>query len=239
MEKIFDRTRLLIGDEGLDILKNAKVCVFGLGGVGSFTVEALARAGVGHLLLVDFDVVDITNINRQLHATMSTIGKSKVELMKDRINDINPMCKVKILKEFCTPENIFSILEERYDYIVDAIDTVKSKLAIIEYAKNNNISVISSMGTANKLSNKNFEVVDIKKTHTCPLAKVMRKELKAKGISEGVKVVYSTDPSIKVPQNGKNKVLGSISFVPPVAGFILAGEVINDLLIDTYKEKDI
>ncbi|SMB95664.1 tRNA A37 threonylcarbamoyladenosine dehydratase [Desulfonispora thiosulfatigenes DSM 11270] len=235
MEKALERTTLLIGDKGLEKLTNSSIAVIGVGGVGSYVVEALARCGVGNLLLVDHDIIDVSNINRQIHALTSTIGLSKVDVMKNRIKDINPNCKVEIKKEFCTPENVSIILNKKYDYIIDAIDYVKGKIAIIELAKQKNINVISSMGTANKLNNKSFEIVDVSKTHSCPLAKVMRKELRQKGIDSGVKVIYSPIKSIKIEQNDntKEKVLGSISFVPPVAGLLLAGEVINDLLFDS------
>ncbi|MFZ5943333.1 MAG: tRNA threonylcarbamoyladenosine dehydratase [Bacillota bacterium] len=236
MENIFNRTKLLIGNEGLEKLQKAKVAVLGVGGVGSFTVEALVRAGIGKITLIDHDIVDITNINRQLHALVSTVGKVKVELMRERIFQINPQAEVNAVREFITPENIKELLEGQYNYIVDAIDNITGKLAIIQFAKEKDIPVISSMGAANKLSNKNFQVVDISETRVCPLAKVIRKELKNKGIPSGVKVVYSPDPIIKPDKfqlentSGKREMPGSISFVPPVAGLLLAGEVVNDIL---------
>lgn len=236
MSQIFDRTKLLIGEEGYQILKNSNVSVLGIGGVGSFTAEALIRAGVGSITIVDHDIVDITNINRQIHALNSTIGEAKVSVMQKRLKDINPEAEIRAEKVFCTPDNIKELLLGQYDYIVDAIDNITGKLAIIEYAVTNKISVISSMGAANKLSNQNFQVVDISETKVCPLAKVMRRELRNRGISSGVKVVYSPDPIIKpdkiklVNTSGKREIPGSISYVPPVAGLIIAGEVIRDLL---------
>lgn len=236
MSRIFDRTKLLIGEEGINILNKARVAIFGIGGVGSFTVEALARAGVGTLTLIDHDNVDITNINRQIHALHTTIGQAKVELMQNRIKDINPLANVKAIKEFCTSENISQLLVEEYDYIVDAIDTITGKLAIIEYAWQKQIPVISSMGAANKLNNTGFQVVDISETRVCPLAKVIRKELRARGIYNGLKVVYSPEQPIKpnkffIENNSQKRELpGSISYVPSTAGLIIAGEVINDLV---------
>ncbi|MDK2823143.1 MAG: tRNA threonylcarbamoyladenosine dehydratase [Clostridia bacterium] len=236
MSEKFNRTKLLIGEEGFEILKSLNIAILGIGGVGSFTAEALGRAGIGKLTLIDHDIVDITNINRQIHALTSTVGQIKVEIMKKRLKDINPEAQITAIREFCTPDNINELLKEEYDYIVDAIDNVTGKLSIIEYAVKKQIPVISSMGAANKLSNKNFQVVDISQTRVCPLAKVIRKELRARGIDKGVKVVYSPDPIIKPDKiklennSGKRELPGSISFVPPVAGLIMAGEVINDLL---------
>jgi tRNA A37 threonylcarbamoyladenosine dehydratase len=227
---------LLIGEEGLEILKRSHVAIFGIGGVGSFTAEALVRVGVGKLTFIDHDVVDITNINRQIHALYSTIGQPKVEVMKSRVNDINPEAQIFAEKVFCTPDNINEILMGQYDYIVDAIDNITGKLAIIEYAVKMQIPIISSMGAANKLANQNFQVVDISETRVCPLAKVIRKELRNRGISRGIKVVYSPDPIVKPDKanlentSGKREMPGSISFVPPVAGLIIAGEVVRDLL---------
>lgn len=239
MKNAFERTRLLIGDEGLEKLKNSNIAVIGIGGVGSYVAEALARSGVGKLLLVDYDIIDVSNINRQIHALTSTVGLLKVDVMKSRIKDINPDCQVEIKNEVCTPENIDMILNKKYDYIVDAIDDVKGKIAIIELAKKQKIKVISSMGTANKLNNKSFEIVDISKTHTCPLARLIRKNLRVIGIDSGVKVLYSPDKAIKIEQddNTKERVLASIAFVPPVAGLMLAGEVVVDLLFDINNDE--
>lgn len=224
MSDQFDRTKMLIGTEGVERLQGASVIIFGIGGVGSYVAEGLARAGIGRLTLVDKDSVDITNLNRQLPALHSTVGLSKVEVMADRIRDINPGCAVKAIKCFFLPDNadLFDFTE--YDYVVDAIDTVAGKLALIEKADRERVSVISSMGTGNKLDPGQFQISVIEKTKVCPLAKVMRKELKARGI-KGVKVLYSEELPVKphVPP-------GSISFVPSVAGLMIAGEVVRDLL---------
>ena len=225
MQEQFSRTELLIGKDGLKKLKEAKVAVFGVGGVGSYVVEGLARAGVGNFLLVDKDVVDITNINRQIIATHKTIGKPKVEVAKERILDINPKAKVEIIKEFFMPESK-NILDESIDYIVDAIDTVTAKIELVLRAEKLKTPIISCMGTGNKLAPTRFEVTDIYKTSVCPLAKVMRKELKQRGIKK-LKVVYSKEEPIK---HEEGRIPGSISFVPSVAGLIIAGEVIKDIL---------
>lgn len=233
MENAFDRTELLIGNKGLEKLKSSKIAVVGIGGVGSYVAEALARSGVGNLLLVDYDIIAVSNINRQIHALTSTVGKIKVDVMRDRIKDINPNCQIEIKNDVCTPENIDAILNEKYDYIIDAIDDVKAKIALIEFAKNQKLKIISSMGTANKLNNKTFKIVDISKTHTCPLAKLIRKNLRLKGIDKGVKVLYSPDKPIEIEQgDSKERILASISFVPSLAGLMVAGEVIIDLLFD-------
>lgn len=229
----FSRTELLIGNEGIKKLQEAKVAIFGIGGVGSFVVEALARAGVGNFILVDKDTIDLTNLNRQIIATTKTIGKPKVEAAKDRILDINPNAKVEIFQEFFMPDSK-GILDEKVDYIIDAVDTVTAKIELVIRAHRLNIPIISCMGTGNKLDPTRFEVVDIYDTIVCPLAKVMRKELKNRGI-EKLKVVYSKEEPIHVKQNineGK-QVPGSISFVPSVAGLIVAGEVIKDIINKT------
>lgn len=247
MEKnIYTRTQLVIGKSGVDILKNSKVIVFGIGGVGGFTVESLCRAGVGNLVIVDNDTVDITNLNRQIIATVYTIGKSKVEVMKERILSINPNCNVTALETFVTEENIKDIITDDVDYVVDAIDTISSKLALAEYCYKNNISIISSMGTGNKMDPSRFKVVDVFKTSVCPLAKVMRYELKKRGIKK-LKVVYSDElpmkPKLQEFAKGgeteeqvlrkfttKRQVPASIAFVPPVAGMIIASQVVKDLV---------
>lgn len=218
----FDRTIALIGPEELAKLGQKKVAVFGLGGVGSFAVEALARVGIGQLLLVDKDTIDLSNLNRQLYALHSTIGKAKVDLARQRCLDINPDLKIEIYQEFYRQPG--QIYLRDCDYIVDAIDNVTGKLTLIEEAKKLDIPIISSMGTGNKLDNTQFVVGDIAQTQMCPLAKVIRKELKIRGI-KGVKVVYSTARPVI-----KKQVPASISFVPPVAGFLLAGQVIQDLI---------
>ena len=229
-ESAFCRTKILIGDEGLEKLKNAKVAVFGVGGVGSFAVEALARAGIGSFVLIDKDQVSLSNINRQLIATHETIGKLKVDVAKKRILSINPEAKVETFAEFFMPGNA-NILNNSITYIVDAIDTVTAKIELVMQAQKLGIPIISSMGTGNKLNPCLFEITDIYKTQVCPLAKVMRKELKQRSVKH-LKVLYSKEEPLKsgiIGENGK-AIPGSISFVPSVAGLIIAGEVIKDLL---------
>ena len=229
----FCRTELLIGEDGIEKLHNSKVIVFGIGGVGSFVVEALTRAGVGILILVDNDTVCISNLNRQIHATQATVESVKVEAMKARVLSINPNCKVEAKQEFITADNIQEIIPEDIDYVVDAIDTVTSKLALAEYCYKNDIKLIASMGTGNKIDPTQFRVTDVFKTKVCPLAKVMRTELRKRGVKK-LKVVYSEEVPM-VPNKGravpskKRQTPGSISFVPPVAGMIIGGEVIKDL----------
>lgn len=231
----FSRTELLIGEEGLNRLANATVMVLGVGGVGSHCIEALARSGVGTLILVDNDKVSRTNINRQSIAYLSTVGDYKTKLMKDRIDDICPSINVFTYETFILPENLNEIFERKVDYIVDAIDTVTAKLAIAEYAKEHQIPLISCMGTGNKLHPELFEITDILKTSVCPLCKVMRKELKERGIHH-LKVLYSKEKPIDTSarSTGEDKGMrrslpGSISFVPPVAGLLIAGEVIREI----------
>ena len=230
----FDRTELLIGKDGIEKLNKAKVAIFGIGGVGSYVVEGLARAGIGNFILVDKDEVDITNINRQIIATHSTVGKPKVEIAKQRILDINQNAKVEVFQEFFMPETQ-GILDESIDYIVDAIDTVTAKIELVVRANKLHIPIISSMGTGNKLDPTRFEVTDIYSTSVCPLAKVMRKELNTRGIKK-LKVVYSKEEPIKPKNtntetsNNRKQTPGSVSFVPSVAGLIIAGEIIKDLL---------
>ena len=232
MEIKYSRTALLIEEEGVKKLKRARVAVFGIGGVGGYVVEALARAGVGTLDLVDKDTLSESNINRQILALHSTVGKWKTEVAKERIKDINPDITVHAYNLFYLPETADEFDFSAYDYVVDAMDTVSAKLALIERAKRANIPVISSMGTGNKLDPTAFEVADISKTLICPLARVMRKELKRRGI-EHLKVVYSKEeakpPTLFDEESGK-PIPGSISFVPSVAGLIIAGEVIKDLI---------
>lgn len=228
----FSRTELLIGKEGIQKLQNAKVAIFGIGGVGSFVVEGLVRAGVGKFILVDNDKVCLSNLNRQIIATRKTIGRPKVEVAKERILEINPDAKVEIYQEFFMPDSK-EILDETVSYIVDSVDTVTAKIELVLRANKLNIPIISSMGTGNKLDPTRFEVTDIYKTSVCPLAKVMRKELKARGIKE-LKVVYSKEEPIKPEKIEENCKVGSISFVPSVAGLIIAGEVVKDI-----KEKKI
>jgi len=224
MKKQHERTALLVGESGIEILKNARVAVFGLGGVGGYAAEALARAGVGALDLIDKDVVDETNLNRQIIALHNTIGMDKVEVMASRINQINPDIVVNTYKLFYLPENAATFDLSVYDYVVDAIDNVTAKIELACRTKEAGIPLIASMGTGNKLDASGFKVADISQSSGCPLAKVMRKELKAKGI-EHLKVVYSNAIPLK------NRPPGSISFVPPVAGLLMAGEVIRDILV--------
>ena len=221
----FSRTEMIIGKDALEKLQKAKVAVFGIGGVGSYVVEGLARVGIGNFLLVDKDVVDITNLNRQLIATQKTIGKPKVEVARERILDINPKANVEILQKFFMPGSE-EIIDNSIDYIVDAVDTVTAKIELVVRAKKLNIPIISCMGTGNKLNPTKFEVTDITKTSVCPLAKVMRKELKQRGI-EHLKVVYSKEEPIK---HDEGRTPGSVSFVPSVAGLIIASEVVKDIM---------
>lgn len=230
----FSRTELLIGEKSLNKLKNARVAVFGLGGVGGYVAEALARSGVGTLDIIDNDTVSLTNINRQIFALHSTIGMKKTQVAEKRLKDINPDIKINAYDVFYLPETSHIFNFKNYDYIVDAIDTVTGKIEIIANAKKENVPVISSMGTGNKLDPLSFEIADISKTSVCPLAKVMRKELKSRGI-KNVKVLYSkeipqTQKSISQEETKKRQTPASISFVPSVAGLIIAGEVIKDLL---------
>ena len=233
MSDQFSRTRLLIGSDGIEKLHNAKVAIFGIGGVGSFVVEALARAGIGNFILIDNDTVSISNLNRQIIATKSTIGKFKVDVAKQRILDINENADVQIYNEFFMPDSKIDILNNSVSYIVDCIDTVTAKIELAIRAEKMNIPIISSMGTGNKLDPTKFEITDIYKTSVCPLAKVMRKELKSRGIDK-LKVVYSKEEPIKINNNtgecNKKQTPGSISFVPSVAGLIIAGEVVKDLI---------
>ena len=229
---MFSRTTMLIGEEAVEKLKRARVAVFGVGGVGGYAIEALARAGVGAIDLIDNDRVSESNINRQIIALHSTVGRLKTDVMKERLLDINPQMDVRTHNVFFLPENADEFDFSGYDYVVDAIDTVSGKIALIERAKKANVPVISCMGTGNKTNPSAFVVADIEKTSVCPLARVMRRELKRRGIS-GVKVVYSTEephePSGAKSETGK-PVPASISFVPPVAGLLLASAVIKDLI---------
>jgi len=234
MQNQFSRTELLIGKEKVEKLKAAKVAVFGIGGVGSFVVEGLVRAGIGNFILVDNDKVSPTNLNRQLIATYSTIDRPKVEVTKERILEINPNANVETYKEFFMPDSK-GILDTTVSYIVDAVDTVTAKIELVIRANRLNIPIISCMGTGNKLDPTRFEVTDIYKTSVCPLAKVMRKELKNRGVKK-LKVVYSKEEPIKLnleeqdEEIGKKRIPASISFVPSVAGLIIAGEVIKDII---------
>ena len=223
----FSRTELLIGNDAVDKLSKAKVAIFGIGGVGTYVAEGLARAGIGNFILVDKDVVDETNINRQLVALTSTIGKNKVDVMAERMIDINPDVKIKKYKEFFLPNSSHDMFDDDIDYIVDAIDNVSAKLELIKVANERGFKIISSMGTGNKLNPTQLEVADIYDTQICPLAKVIRREVKKMGV-EKLKVVYSKENPIK-EFNGSN-ICGSVSFVPSVAGLIIVSEVVKDLI---------
>lgn len=231
MNEIFSRTEMLIGKDALSRLKDCRVAVFGIGGVGGYVAEALARSGVGSLDLFDNDTVSLSNINRQIFALYSTVGKLKTAVAKERLTDINPGIKIKEHNIFVLPSNIDEIDFSVYDYIIDAIDTVSGKIAIIEKAKKENIPVISSMGTGNKTDPTKFEITDIYKTSVCPLARVMRYEMKKRGIKK-LKVLFSPEEPRKTSSSadGNRPVPASIAFVPPVAGLIIAGEVIKDLI---------
>lgn len=244
----FSRAELLLGSDGIKKLQGSKVAVFGVGGVGSYTAEALARSGVGSFVLVDDDKICLTNINRQLHAAHSTIGKYKVDVMAERLLDINPKAQIEKKQTFYTPENGAELIPKDCDYIIDAIDTVTAKLDLVVRAQKMGIPVISCMGAGNKLDPTRLEVADIYETSVCPLAKVMRKELRQRGV-ESLKVVYSKELPLKPMETEgtsckyhcvcppgtvrkctiRRAVPGSVSFVPPVAGLIIAGEVIKDL----------
>lgn len=249
----FSRTELLIGHEGIEKLSNARVAVFGIGGVGAYAVEALVRSGLGTIDIIDDDKVCITNLNRQLYATRKSVGKYKVEVAKERILDINPDCVVNTYQTFYTPETENQFDFSQYDYVIDAIDTVVGKLSLIEKAKKVNTPIICAMGAGNKMDPTRFEVADISKTSVCPLAKVIRTELRKRRI-KGVKVVYSKELPIKPKKDMsisckshcvcppgtrkctvKHQIPGSNAFVPPVVGLIIAGEVIKDLI--DYKIK--
>ena len=245
----FSRTELLIGKDGEEKLKSAKVAVFGVGGVGSFVVEGLVRAGVGNIVIIDDDKICLTNLNRQIMATRKTIGKYKVDIMKDRILEINPDANVETYKEFYMPDSDTKIITDDLSYVADCVDTVTAKIEIIMKCKEANVPVMSAMGTGNKLDPTRFEITDIYKTSICPLAKVMRKELRKRNV-DSLKVIYSKEepiipvseaesscktncicpPGTKRKCSIRNQVPGSISFVPSVAGLMIAGEIIKDIL---------
>lgn len=224
MNKSFSRTIGLFGESGMQKLKHSSVIIFGVGGVGSYAAEAIARAGIGRITVVDNDVVDVTNINRQLIALNSTVGLDKVSVSKSRIEDINPLCRVTAIKEFYDENSSIDLTE--FDYILDCIDSVPSKLQLVEIAVKNNIKIISAMGTGNKLEPDNLRITDISKTSYCPLAKKMRVELRKRGINH-LKVIYSTEEP-----KCRNVPPASVSFVPSVAGLRMAGEVIKELIND-------
>lgn len=242
----FSRTEMLLGKAAMKILADSRVAVFGLGGVGSYAVEALARAGVGHLVLVDHDNISLTNLNRQLHATHLTIGQSKAEVMQKRILDINPDAEVEVHQTFYSSDCAEELVRSDYDYIIDAIDTISSKLDLAVNARSKGIPIISSMGTGNKLDPSRLEIADIYSTSVCPLAKVMRRELRKRGV-EALQVVYSQEeplvpitiedsdyPPDDIPAAHRS-LPGSVSFVPPVAGLLMAGQVIRDLVSVIYR----
>lgn len=240
----FSRTELAIGPEGLEKMKNSTVAVLGIGGVGTFAAEALARTNVGRILLIDKDVVDITNVNRQIHALVSTVGQPKADLMRDRIKQINPDCDAIALRMFYTEETYEKIFEYDLDYVVDASDTIIYKVHLIKECLKRNIPIISSMGAANKMDPTRFRIADISKTHTDPIARVVRTKLRKDGIKRGVKVVFSDETPVKpredvtqriVPENAPEirkaqQPPASIAFVPSVAGLIMAGEVVKDII---------
>lgn len=231
MNEKFTRTALLLGEAGLHKLEQASVIIFGVGGVGGYVAEALARSGVGHLTLVDKDVVSESNINRQIIATMKTIGRPKTEVMKERIAEINPEAVVDIYHCFYLPETAEQFDFKKYDYVVDAVDNVTAKIELVLRAREAGVPIMASMGAGNKLDASRFEVADIYRTSVCPLAKVMRRELKKRGV-DSLKVVYSKEEPIKndAPgEEGRRSTPGSVAFVPSVAGLILAGEVVKDI----------
>ena len=244
----FSRTELLLGEAAMQKLAMSTVAVFGVGGVGSFVAEGLARSGIGHIVLIDNDLICVTNINRQIHATTKTVGQKKTETMRQRILEINPEAVVDTIDAFYLPENAERFFAQRYDYLVDAIDTVTGKIDLVLQAQKRGIPIISSMGAGNKLDPARFEVADIYETSVCPLARVMRRELKERGV-QSLKVVYSKEKPLKLRQSGcgdncicppgsarncdvRRSVPGSISFVPSVVGLIIAGEVIRDLVLN-------
>jgi len=231
----FSRTELLLGDDGMEKLKKARVAVFGVGGVGGYAVEALARSGIGALDLIDDDVVSESNINRQIIALRSTIGMPKVEVAAARVADINPDCKVRTYRTFYTPDTANQFDFSQYDYVIDAIDTVTGKITLVMQARESGAPIISSMGAGNKLDPTAFEVADIGKTSVCPLARVMRRELKKRGVDR-LKVVYSREQALtpvgdieEDSVHKKRATPGSVAFVPSVAGLILAAEVVRDI----------
>lgn len=232
----FARTELLIGKQGVTKLAESTVAIFGVGGVGSYVVEALARSGIGKLVLIDHDTVSLTNINRQLPALQSTIGQAKVEVMKQRILDINPDCQVEAIQQFYDKAQSEALIRSEYTYIVDAIDSITAKVDLIVTAMDQKIPIVSSMGAGNKLDPTQFKVTDISKTHSCPMAKAVRKILRDRGVTKGLTVVFSTEipltPSEPYAEEVgvRRQLPGSMAFVPSVAGLFLASAVVNDIL---------
>lgn len=225
MDSIYQRTELVIGKLNLEKLKKSRVCICGMGGVGSYTLEALARIGIGNITIIDNDNIDITNINRQLIATVDNVGNCKVEEARKRISSINPEVQVTAIHDFIDSSNVEKYITKDYDYIVDAIDSVESKIDIIKECKKKDIKIISSMGMANRLDPLKIKISDISKTEVCPLARVVRKRLKEEHV-EKVKVVFSVENAIKTD----SKVLGSVSYVPATAGLVIASEIVKDLI---------
>jgi tRNA A37 threonylcarbamoyladenosine dehydratase len=233
MNSAFIRSSYLLGAEGMERLGNSKVAIFGIGGVGSYAAEALARTGIGSLILIDYDTIDITNINRQIHATSKTVGLPKVDVMRDRLLEINPGLIVKTIQKRYTKETRLEFLDPSFDYIIDAIDMISSKIDLVTSSLEMGIPIISSMGAGNKLDPTAFMVSDIYNTRVCPLARVMRNELRKRGV-KALKVVYSPEEPIDVnlgDVDRRKAIPGSVSFVPSVAGLILAGEVIKDIAL--------
>ncbi len=237
-ERWNSRTELLIGREGVELLADRHVAVFGLGGVGSYAAEALARAGVGRMTLVDFDRVTVSNINRQIEATWDNVGRLKTETMAERIYQINPEILLQLRTEFVTPDNTWSFSNAGYDYIADAIDHVPGKIALLRQSAEEGIPAVSCMGTGNKLDPSALRVADISHTSVCPLARIVRRELRKAGIISGIKAIYSEEQPVSIRSgeaetdvnDQKGRIIGSISFVPSVAGLLMAGTIINDLL---------
>lgn len=234
MNNQFSRTEFILGRPAMDKLSHSSVAIFGVGGVGSFAAEALVRSGLGKIILIDYDIIDISNLNRQVHASFKTIGKYKVDAMRDRLIDINPKLKIEVFKEKYNEQTRDLLIDDDYDYIIDAIDMISSKIDLIVTSGLKNIPIMSSMGAGNKLSPTMLQVGDIYETKICPLAKVMRKELRKRGI-ESLKVVWSEEVPLKVnleSESVRKAVPGSVAFVPPVAGLIIASEVIKDLVFE-------
>lgn len=243
MESQVSRTELLLGKDGMKKLKESTIAVFGIGGVGSYAAESLVRSGLGNIILVDYDIIDLSNINRQVHATLNTVGLLKVDVMRDRLLEINPSLNIKVIKEAYVDKKKDKFLSLNYDYVVDAIDMISSKISLIENCKQMDISIISCMGAGNKLNPTMLKVGDIYETNTCPLAKVMRKELRKRNIKD-LKVVWSDEKPIKVyleNEGVRKSTPGSISFLPSVAGLIISSEVIKDLIFggDFHETKGI
>lgn len=238
----FSRTELLLGAKNMQKLKQSKIAIFGIGGVGSYVAEGLARCGVGNFVLIDSDDISLTNLNRQIHALEQTIGQKKTKIMKERILSINPTAQIVTIEKLYTPEATFFDWQDKYTYIVDAVDDVKAKISLAVNADKYNLPIISSMGTANKLDPQKFVITDIYKTHTCPLARILRKALKQQGVQH-LKVLYSTEQPFtnytvnftetatkeNNPASTRKQPLGSVAFVPPIAGLMIAGEIIKDI----------